>query len=60
GGDFCPLNEDGGKDDSVSDSEIINGVEELIRKTIAVSGEVVFLDKDSLKKHDRVAMILRY
>lgn len=60
GGDFCPVNKDGAKDASLSDPEVINGVEELIRKTIAAAGEVVFVDRNSLQKHEGVAIILRY
>lgn len=54
-GDFCSL-------DSVynPDIDIINGTEELIRRTLTASGEVVFVDRDALDKHDRVAIILRY
>lgn len=54
-GDFRPLNPV-----SNQDIAIINGTEELIRRTISASGEVVFVDKNALHKHDRVALILRY
>lgn len=47
-------------DDSSSPGIVDDAVNEIIEEVINRGGQVFFLDKDDLKIHNRIAMILRY
>lgn len=47
-------------EDSTSPGIVDDAVDEIIEEVISRGGEVHFVDKDDLKLHNRIAMILRY
>lgn len=47
-------------EDSTSPGVVDDAVDEIIEEVINRGGEVHFVDKDDLKIHNRIAMILRY
>jgi hypothetical protein len=47
-------------EDSTSPDTVDDAVDEIIEEVINKGGEVHFVDKDDLKVHNRIAMILRY
>ena len=47
-------------EDSTSPGVVDDAVDEIIEEVINRGGEVFFVDKDDLKIHNRIAMVLRY